>query len=133
MGWDLHRNIFDQMISFHGPVFDRAMSALLDDLDERGLLDETLVVAFGEMGRSPKMGGSGRNHWPSGSTFWAGGGVKRGAVIGETTEDAGEPKTKPLTAKNINATICHAAGISTIEMAQMGVLPGSEVFHELFA
>lgn len=132
-GWDHHRNIFEQMISYHGPVFDRAMSALLDDLDERGLLDNTLVVAMGEMGRGPNCGGGGRGHWPAASTFWAGGGVKRGAIVGATNAQAAEPTTRPVMSRDIGASICHALGINTVDLAQMGVLAGAQICHELFS
>jgi uncharacterized protein (DUF1501 family) len=132
-GWDHHRNIFEQMISYHGPVFDRAMSALLDDLDERGLLDSTLVVAMGEMGRGPSCNGGGRGHWPTASTFWAGGGVKRGAIIGATDAKAAEPVTTPVMSRDIGASICHAVGINTVDTAQMGVLAGSQICKELFS
>lgn len=133
-GWDHHRNLFEQYISYHGPVFDRAMSSLLDDLDERGLLDSTLVVATGEMGRSPGVGGDGgRGHWPTCSTFWAGGGVKRGAIIGATDKRGAEPLNTPLLSRDMGATICHALGINTVDLAQMGVLGGAQVHHELFA
>jgi hypothetical protein len=133
-GWDHHRNLFEQYMSYHGPVFDRAMSALLDDLDERGLLDRTLVVATGEMGRSPGVGGDGgRGHWPTASTLWAGGGVRRGAIVGATDAKGSEPVTTPLMSRDLGATICHALGIGTVDLAQMGVLAGGQVFHELFA
>ena len=59
--------------------------------------------------------------------------MRRGEIIGATDKNAGEPVTKPLTAKNIGAMICHALGINAADLAQMGVLPGNEVFHEVFA
>ena len=79
------------------PVFDRAFTALLDDMDRRGLLDSTLVIAMGEFGRSPKISSiGGREHWPFGySIVVAGGGTRGGTVVGATTADGGHPATRP--------------------------------------
>jgi hypothetical protein len=79
-GWDTHWLNFEHLADRHGPIFDRAMSALLDDLNERGLLDSTLVIAMGEFGRTPKISeNGGRDHWHRcQSSLWAGGGVPGG-------------------------------------------------------
>lgn len=133
MGWDTHRNGFGQLFNYHGPILDRAMSALLDDLSDRGLLDQTLVSAFGEMGRTPKINGSaGRDHWATATTFWAGGGVQGGRVVGATDAVGGEPATEPKTARMIGATLCDAMGINAQQRAELGVLGGAEGIHELF-
>jgi hypothetical protein len=132
MGWDTHRNGFGQLINYHGPVFDRAFSALLDDLTERGLLDSTLVVATGEMGRTPKINNTGgRDHWPTCSTLWAGAGVAGGRIVGETDKVGGDPITSPITPVMIGTTIAELAGVSAQARAEMRVLDGGRVIHEL--
>jgi len=98
------------------PVFDHLYSALITDLSERGLLDEVLVIAMGEFGRSPLMGtqGSpdGRNHWPSVmSLTLAGGGFKHGQVIGSSDKDGGQPHDRPVTPGDLAATIYHHFGV----------------------
>ena len=95
------------------PTFDQALAALLVDLDERGLLDETLVVALGEMGRTPRGNAQwGRNHW---STLFpavlAGAGIRRGALYGASDRDAGYPIDRPVSPEDLAATIYHALGI----------------------
>ncbi|GIX04534.1 MAG: hypothetical protein KatS3mg114_0403 [Planctomycetaceae bacterium] len=94
------------------PIFDRVWSALIDDLDERGLLDTVLVIAMGEFGRTPRIGtqGStdGRDHWPVVmSMSLAGGGFRHGQVIGATERDAGQIRERPVTPGDIAATIFH--------------------------
>ena len=98
------------------PVFDHLYSTLIHDLDERGLLDEVLVIAMGEFGRAPLMGtqGSpdGRNHWPSVmSLTLAGGGFNHGQVIGASDKDGGQPAERPVTPGDLAATIYHHFGI----------------------
>ena len=98
------------------PVFDHLYSTLITDLKERGLLDEVLVVAMGEFGRTPTMGtqGSpdGRNHWPRVmSLTLAGGGFRHGQVIGASTADGGEPAERIVTPGDLAATIYHHFGI----------------------
>jgi hypothetical protein len=95
------------------PSFDKAYSALLDDLSQRGLLDDTLVVVIGEFGRTPKINkNAGRDHWPHCySTVLAGGGVKGGQVYGESDKHAAFVTDKPVTPDDLGATIYHAFGI----------------------
>ena len=102
------------------PVFDRACSALLEDLALRGLLETTLVVAVGEFGRSPKIGAAttnnvgpgGRDHWPSCYTcLIAGGGVKAGAVYGASDKYGAYPQKQPVHPYDLVATVYHALGI----------------------
>ncbi len=95
------------------PTFDRAFSALIDDLDDRGRLDSTLVVAAGEFGRTPRLNASGgRDHWPGvWSVALAGGGVRGGQVIGASDADAGAPNDHPVTPQDLLATIYHSLGI----------------------
>jgi hypothetical protein len=98
------------------PVFDHLFTTLVSDLEERGLLDEVLVIAMGEFGRTPTVGtqGStdGRNHWPVvSSVMLAGGGFRHGQVIGETEWDGGDVKERPVTPFDLAATIYHHFGI----------------------
>ena len=95
--WDNHGNIFTTLKDRLLPALDVGMSALLDDLHVRGLLQDTMVAMFGEFGRTPKVnGGAGRDHW--GRAFFAlfaGGGVKGGQVIGKTDKIGSDPITQP--------------------------------------
>jgi uncharacterized protein (DUF1501 family) len=95
------------------PLFDTAFASLLTDLEARGLLDQTLVVAVGEFGRTPKLNANGgRDHWPGCWTaILAGGGVQGGRVIGESDAIGAEPKDRPVTCPELVATIYHALGI----------------------
>jgi hypothetical protein len=95
------------------PMFDRAYSALLDDLAERGLLDSTLVVAMGEFGRTPCLNPcGGRDHWPGTWTIlFAGGSVRGGQVIGSSDRLGGEPRDRPVTPAEVAATIYRLLGI----------------------
>jgi hypothetical protein len=95
------------------PSFDQAFSALLEDLDERGLLDETLVAVAGEFGRTPKINAmAGRDHWPfCYSQLLAGGGVRGGQVYGASDRTAAYVKDRPVTPDDFAATILHAFGV----------------------
>ena len=95
------------------PTFDTAFTQLLTDLEDRGLLDRTLVVAVGEFGRTPVPNANGgRDHWPGCWTaILAGGGVRGGRVVGMSDAVAGEPKDRPVTPQELVATIYHALGI----------------------
>lgn len=133
MGWDTHRNCFGQLMDYHGPVLDRGLSALLDDLKQRGLLESTLVVAMGEMGRTPTINKTGgRDHWGTISTFWAGGGVEGGRVVGATDAKGGSPITRPVTALMAGTTIAELMGLSSELRARMKILEGGKVIDELF-
>ncbi len=96
-----------------GPLFDHAVSRLLTDLHDRGLLDRTLVVATGEFGRTPKPNcNGGRDHWPGcWTTLIAGGGVKGGQVVGRSDATASAPADRPVSPAELVATIFHAVGI----------------------
>lgn len=116
--WDTHGNAFPHLKRFLLPPTDQAVSALLDDLDERGMLDDTLVVMAGEMGRTPRISGvgnvykyPGRDHWGTQTVFFAGGGVKGGQVIGSTDKIGAYPKTQPQTPTNLGATIYEGLGL----------------------
>ena len=120
--WDTHRDHFGLMRRALCPPFDRALSALLEDLHVRGLLDETLVVVMGEFGRTPKVGfvtsgagasrNDGRDHWPYCYTvLFAGAGLPGGAVIGSSDRTAAYPREYPVSPEDIAATIYAALGI----------------------
>lgn len=98
------------------PVFDHLLTTLVDDLQERGLLDDVLVLAMGEFGRTPQIGtqgsSDGRNHWPIVmSMTMAGGGMKHGQIIGSTDKIAGEIKDRPVTPGDLGATIFRHMGV----------------------
>ena len=119
--WDTHAANFKPLKELHCPKLDSALSSLIEDLDGRGMLDETLVVAIGEFGRSPRMGVStsgntnspdGRDHWPYCYTACiAGAGIKRGGVWGKSDDQASSPIEAPVHPTEVLATIYHALGI----------------------
>ena len=118
--WDTHRNNFPTLRNDRCPVFDHSLSALIEDLAARGLLERTLVVAIGEFGRSPKIGSpttdnvgpGGRDHWPECYSFLiAGGGVRGGQVYGESDRYGGWPKSDRVHPYDLIATLYHALGI----------------------
>ncbi|HEX3151412.1 MAG TPA: DUF1501 domain-containing protein [Gemmataceae bacterium] len=112
-GWDTHFTCFPSLEKDLIPSVDKAFSALVNDLADRGLLDSTLVVMMGEMGRTPKVNAqAGRDHWSMAqSVLFAGGGVKPGIVIGATTKDATAPTADPLGVEDILRTIFHQMGV----------------------
>jgi Protein of unknown function (DUF1501) len=112
-GWDTHQDNFNSLRGSRLPELDLGYSALLGDLESRGLLEDTLVVWMGEFGRTPKVNPSaGRDHWAQAmAVAMGGGGVKRGLVIGETNARGEEPKSRPIRVEDIAATIYHALGI----------------------
>jgi uncharacterized protein (DUF1501 family) len=111
-GWDHHDNI-KRANTTQMPNFDKAYAALIRDLDERGLLDSTLVVVNTEFGRTPKINATaGRDHWPKVfSIALAGGGMKRGYVHGSSDATGGEPDADPLSVEDYAATVFHQIGI----------------------
>ncbi|MDE2506210.1 MAG: DUF1501 domain-containing protein, partial [Planctomycetota bacterium] len=112
--WDTHGDNFNQLKNRLMPPADQGFAALLEDLDARGLLDETLVVWVGEFGRTPRttQGGSGREHWPRCySAVLAGGGIARGRVFGASDRNAAYPSQDPVSPDDLGATILYALGI----------------------
>ena len=139
--WDHHWGIFphlDQQL----PIYDNSYSALLNDLDDRGLLDTTLVITAGEFGRTPKINtnkrGPGRDHW--GRCFsltMGGGGVKTGQVIGASDKYGGVPEERPVSVADFVATVYHALGLDpkaeyVAQGRAMKMLPKGSVVNELF-
>jgi uncharacterized protein (DUF1501 family) len=133
-GWDHHYRNFQIMQDRHAIWLDQAMSAFLADLDRRGLLKTTLVLAFGEFGRSPKINDkAGREHHPNCYSALAfGGGVVGGRVIGESDARADKPHDNPLTPADLCATVHHAVGVTSEQSARLGVGTGGRVIGELF-
>ena len=129
--WDVHSGLSARMKNQSAPMLDNGLSALIADLDERGLLKETLVIAVGEFGRSPQRGVStsgnensddGRDHWPNCYTaVVAGAGVKRGYVHGKSDKTASAPLENPVHPTDLLATIYHS----------MGIVPGTIVYNHL--
>jgi hypothetical protein len=119
--WDVHADLSKRMKTQAGPMLDAGLAALIEDLDQRGLLAETLVVAVGEFGRSPQRGVStsgnenqddGRDHWPYCYTaVIAGAGIKRGFVYGKSDKTASAPLENPVHPRDLLATIYHSVGI----------------------
>ena len=111
-GWDMHNNIENSMKG-QLPAFDQGFAALIEDLDQRGLLDSTLVCVASEFGRTPKINATaGRDHWPKVfSVVMAGGGIKKGIVHGSSNATASEPEDSPLTVKDWATTIYDRLGI----------------------
>jgi hypothetical protein len=119
--WDHHVSLTDRMKTKSGPMLDQGLSAFIEDMDQRGLLEETLVVAIGEFGRSPIKGIStsgngnsadGRDHWPyCYSALVAGAGTKRGYVHGQSDKTGSSPASDPVHPMELLATMYHACGI----------------------
>lgn len=118
MGWDLHSDHFSRLQNDLLPALDAGVSAMLGDLEARGLLESTLVVCMGEFGRSPRTNGNrlpGRDHWPAAaSVLLAGGGIRGGQVFGATDGDGMAPLEFAIHPQDILATIYHLAGISAL-------------------
>jgi arylsulfatase A-like enzyme len=114
--WDTHQNHYPRLREYLLPGFDAAFATLIRDLDERGLLDETLIVCTTEHGRTPQIDsgpkGAARHHWSKVySTVLAGGGVPRGKVVGRSDAIGGEVAETPVSPKDIQATALHLLGI----------------------
>lgn len=123
--WDTHTYHFRTTLR-QLPPFDKAFAALIDDLDDRGMLDSTMVVVCTEFGRTPMVNaGAGRDHWPRVfSTILAGGGLKRGCVYGSSDAIAAEPKDAPVSPEDLAKTIYHQLGIEpTKELMAPGDRP----------
>ena len=112
--WDFHADENNATVAeglrYVGAPFDRAVSAFIEDVESRGLRDKILLVACGEMGRTPKLNkNGGRDHWGGlAPLLLYGGGLRMGQVVGESTRDAGEPNSAPVTPRHLMGTIAHA-------------------------
>ncbi len=143
--WDIHGSSPFSPIECYsdlvGPMFDNAFTSLVEDFSKTGMLDNTLILALGEFGRTPKINpAGGRDHWPA---CWpivmAGGGIQGGRVVGESDDIGGAPKSRPTTPAEVAATVYHALGIELetelpgpqdrpIRVVDHGVEPIQELF-----
>ncbi|MEC7775309.1 MAG: DUF1501 domain-containing protein, partial [Planctomycetota bacterium] len=125
LSWDIHGSkpfmSIKQMKEIVAPMYDRGYSALIEDLDDRGLLDDTLVSTMSEFGRTPKVNpAGGRDHWPQCFTVsFAGGGVQGGRVVGKSDPVGGFPAERPVAPPEVVATIFHSLGLD-----HQALLPG---------
>jgi hypothetical protein len=125
--WDMHSDVNNAGVAegmgYMGLPLDHALAAFLDDLEARGLSDKILLVACGEMGRTPKINkAGGRDHWGNlGPLLLAGGGLKTGQVIGQSNKDAGEPKSDAVRIPNLLATVLH----TLFDMGAVRIVPGA--------
>ena len=142
-GWDTHWNHYPRLKNELMPGFDQAFAGLIRDLDARGLLDETLVLCLSEHGRTPRISnvtGGGRDHWSRVySGLFAGGGVARGRVVGKSDKQAGSVAERPVSPKDILATVYHLLGIDhqTLLTDRAGrplpLVPEAAVVQEMLA
>ena len=140
-GWDTHAGNFTTLADRKLPELDQAMSALVSDLADRGLLEDTVVMWMGEFGRTPNInGGGGRDHWArSWSVVVGGGGFKRGIAVGETSSDGKEVVTEPYTSQDLMASVLKALDISlettftSKNGRPMKIANSGKVIKELFA
>ena len=111
-GWDTHGNNFDTMRK-QLPALSKGLTALIQDLDAHGRLEDTVILMSGEFGRTPRInGGAGRDHWPAANFFFvAGGGLQHGQVIGATNRLGERPQDRPVHLQNVFATLYHWLGI----------------------
>jgi len=132
-GWDMHDRYFQIMQDRHGWMLDRALSALLDDLQVRGLLESTLVVAVGEFGRMPRINDrAGREHWNACySALIAGGGIAGGRVVGASDRRGERPVDRPCTPADLNATILARLGVGAAELTALNLTPTGLPIEEL--
>lgn len=121
--WDTHKDNFNQLKNRLVPPMEQAFTALLDDLSDRGLLEQTLVIWMGDFGRTPKINAeAGRDHWPQcASAVLAGGGLRVGQVIGESDRIAATPRNRPIRPADLHATVFHALGYN----------PGQLTYHQV--
>src|SRR5262249_53468842 len=124
--WDMHSDVNNappaEAMPYVGGPFDHAVSALVEDLGQRGLSDRVLLVCCGEMGRTPKVNNNGgRDHWGNlGPLLLHGGGLPMGRVIGSSARDGGAPASEPVTVRNLIATIMH----TLFNVGEVRLLPG---------
>jgi uncharacterized protein (DUF1501 family) len=133
-GWDNHYRNFQIMQDRQAPWLDQTLPTLLTDLQQRGLLQTTLVVAIGEFGRTPRINDkAGRDHWEHCySALVVGGGVRGGQVIGESDARAERPRLRPVTPADLSASILHATGVTSEQVATLGINLGGTAIGELF-
>ena len=139
--WDTHQNNFAMLRDFLMPFLDRALTALLEELDGRGLLASTLVMVTGDMGRTPRINAqAGRDHWPQcGFCLFAGGGSRAGTVVGASDRQAAFPKDRPVSPGDLISTVYHLVGLEHDRTVpdQLGrpvaISQGGHPVHEVIA
>jgi hypothetical protein len=141
LGWDTHQDNFN-IVRKLSEVLDAGWGTLLTDLKDRGLLDSTVIVWMGEFGRTPKINANtGRDHWASSwSTVLAGGGIRGGQVVGQTSADGAAVEDRPVAVTDFLATVCSALGIDITKQNDSNVgrpirivEPGSHPINEILA
>ena len=140
-GWDNHTGIHNILQNQRLPVMDKAMSALVEDLEQRDLLKDTAIIWMGEFGRTPQINANaGRDHWARAwSVVVGGGGLKGGIAVGATNNDGTAVDTEPYSAEDLMATVCKTLGISLETTYQskngrpMKIANGGKVIRELIA
>ena len=139
-GWDNHQNIFPTLKDNKLPMLDKGMSALVEDLEQRGLLEDTAIIWMGEFSRTPRINGNaGRDHWArSWSVVVGGAGMNGGIAVGATNDDGTKVITDPYTSQDVMASVCKALGIplSTTFTSNSGrpmkIANSGKVIKELF-
>jgi uncharacterized protein (DUF1501 family) len=139
-GWDHHAKIWDGLKN-KLPELDTGLSALVEDMDSRGLMDDTMVVVMGEFGRTPKINkDAGRDHWaPAASLLFAGAGVKRGLVLGATDKQGACATRRPVAPADVAYTIYDSLGIDPRKQLTapdgrpIEILDKGETVKELFS
>jgi uncharacterized protein (DUF1501 family) len=125
--WDMHSDVNNagvaEGMAYMGRPLDHALSAFIEDVAARGLSDKILLVACGEMGRTPRVNkAGGRDHWGNlGPLLLTGGGLNMGKVIGQSNKDAGEPATEPVRIKNLIGTVLH----TLFDVSELRLVPGA--------
>ena len=142
-GWDTHgfddTRMYKIVDKYHFPITEQTLPTLLDDLEERGLLDDTLVVWMGEFGRTPKINkNESRDHWPQCyTTLLAGGGVKQGYVYGKSDKHAEYPEEKPVRPEDLAATLYYLMGIDPgseiVDLSNRPLVIGGNTIHDVIA
>jgi uncharacterized protein (DUF1501 family) len=140
-GWDTHANNFRTLADTKLPELDKAMAALVADLERRGLLKDTAIIWMGEFGRTPRINASaGRDHWArSWSIVLGGAGMKGGIAVGRTNADGTDVDSKPYASEDVMATVCKSLGISLATTftsrsgRPMKIANSGQVIEELFA
>jgi hypothetical protein len=140
-GWDNHQDVFRTLQSDKLPKLDQALSALVEDLEQRGLLQDTVVFCMGEFGRTPRINANvGRDHWARAwSAVLGGSGLKGGIAVGQTNQDGTAVTSKPYSAPDLMATVLKALGISLDKTftsnngRPMKIAAGGQVIDELFS
>jgi len=132
-GWDTHDRNYPQLQDRHAWMLDQSLTALLADLEARGMLESTVVLAVGEFGRTPKINPkAGRDHWEHCySALVAGGGLRCGQVIGASDALGQYPATRPVSPGDLAVTLYSQLGIGTTQLTQVGLTPPGEIIEEL--